>query len=83
MSRKNPGAPPREDRSTSAADSWQRICELFEQAVELPTEERRDYLRRSCRDDPELLKSVVSLLEADREAVDFLEEPLVPVSSLL
>ena len=46
---------------------------LFEEAIELPSEERVGYLKGVCRDRPELFDRVFSLLEAFSD-----ESPVLP-----
>jgi len=42
--------------------SWQRVTELFEQALERAPEERAAFLRSACEGDDVLLREVESLL---------------------
>jgi eukaryotic-like serine/threonine-protein kinase len=58
-------------------DRWQRITELFDEAVESPLEEVESFLRRACGGDRRLERAVRTLIEASREAGDFLEDPLL------
>ena len=46
-------------------DRWQRIRTLFDSAAELPREEWRPYLDRTCQDDPSLTNEVLEMLEQD------------------
>ncbi len=59
---------------------WQRMAEIFQEALELPSEERGLFLDAACGEDRELRRAVSSLLAADREAGDYLEEPLMRIS---
>ncbi len=52
---------------------WARVAELFEQALEQPATERRDFLDRACGGDGELRSEVLSLLAAERKAGEFLD----------
>jgi len=54
-------------------DNWQRVAQLFHQALEKSAEKRQRFLREACGDDLDLLRTVASLLEADEEAGEFLE----------
>lgn len=54
---------------------WQRVKDLFNEAVELPTEERVAFLDTACAGNDALRREVDALLEADEEAVGFLPEP--------
>lgn len=56
----------------AAAKRWQRVEELFRGAVELPVDERAEFLDAATGDDPELRREVDELLEADSEADDFI-----------
>ena len=44
---------------------WQRINQIFQQAVTLPPEQRPAYLDQACQDDPELRAEVDAILGAD------------------
>src|SRR5262245_53742323 len=57
--------------------SWQRVTELFEQAVDLPAKDRPDFLRSACAGDRDLLHEVESLLAEHEADADFLESPAV------
>ncbi len=61
-----------------ASDSWQRVADLFDRAVELDGPEREDFLRRECGDDEILLKKVRELIAADEDPDDgFLKTPVL------
>jgi serine/threonine protein kinase len=52
---------------------------IFWKALDHPSEaERREYLDRACGADAELRSRVEALLRADRDAGDFLGEPVLP-----
>lgn len=53
-------------------ERWQRILDLFDQAVNRPEDERAAWLARRCAGDPALEREVVRMLDADRSAGDFL-----------
>jgi len=58
------------------ADSFSRLEELFQAALDHPTEEQDDFLRKACADDPALLSRVKSLLDLQaRVPAAFLDEP--------
>jgi len=46
-------------------DRWNRIQDIFQRALELPSSERSEYLARACGDDEELRSEVASLLAND------------------
>ena len=47
---------------------WSQVEAVFQGALERPLAEREQYLADACRDDPELLAEIESLLESDRDA---------------
>ncbi|HMT07572.1 MAG TPA: serine/threonine-protein kinase [Pyrinomonadaceae bacterium] len=57
-------------------ERWQKVKQIIEDAVELPTGERQDFVAAKCGDDPEIQAEVVSLL-AEAEASDALESNAV------
>src|SRR4249920_3200644 len=44
---------------------WMRIRDLFEQAIELPIDQRDDFIERNCGNDPILRDEIKSLLASD------------------
>lgn len=54
--------------------------ELFEQAIELPVEERQAFLNDTCRDAPDLVSEVNELLASYNEGQEQLEESPVAVA---
>lgn len=56
---------------------WQRVTELFEQALEQPTSARSRFLSSACAGDAELLREVNSLLAEHDAQASFLEKPAV------
>jgi eukaryotic-like serine/threonine-protein kinase len=57
-------------------EKWERIGALFQRALELPLEERAEFLREQCGDDESVRSEVASLLEAHVEAAGFLDRPV-------
>ena len=55
-------------------DRWRQIKDLFEAAVQKPSEERTFFLDDACKNDPELRHEIENLLAHDR-ADSFLEKP--------
>lgn len=53
-------------------DQWRRVTEVFAGARPLPPEQRAEWLRAACGDDPVVHGEVCALLAADRDD-DFLE----------
>jgi len=52
---------------------WNRIQEIFGQALEMGEEERGSYLKEACGDDSELLAEIQSLLKADSQEHSMLD----------
>jgi serine/threonine-protein kinase len=59
-------------------DHWQRVQEIFAATAELPPEERDAFLRAEAGDNESLRRDVESLLAADSESAEFLEQPALP-----
>ncbi|HEX4952922.1 MAG TPA: serine/threonine-protein kinase [Thermoanaerobaculia bacterium] len=55
------------------ADRFALVDALFEEALEVPPEERAGFLERACQGDQELRDAVAALLAADARAHTFLE----------
>ena len=49
-------------------DRWQQVCEIFNGALEVPTDERPDFLAKACADDHEMQAEVTSLLASHHRA---------------
>jgi non-specific serine/threonine protein kinase/serine/threonine-protein kinase len=66
----------------SALSAAQRVRadELLDVLLDLPAQERADYLARRSEDDPIVLREVASLLRAAQECGDFLATPAGPGS---
>ena len=56
-------------------DEWRRVRQLFEEALQLPPEQRHSFVAGAC-DDKRLRHHVARLIEAHPHAEDFLETPL-------
>ena len=67
--------------SLSIAVDRRRLIELFEQAIELPPDERARLLDEQCADDAPLRMEVERLLRADQQSSRFLETPPAIVAS--
>ncbi|MEO7724426.1 MAG: serine/threonine-protein kinase, partial [Chthoniobacterales bacterium] len=57
----------------------QQVNDLFDAAVELTGAKRADFLERECAGNRELRAEVDSLLAADEEASQFIEEPILSI----
>jgi len=58
-------------------ERWQRVKELFHDALERPADERAAFLAEACGDDAEARAALERLLDAHARADDFLETPAV------
>ena len=59
--------------TTVSADLWRRAQAVFETALDRPSDQRAEFVRRACGPDHELRVSVESLLTLDRKHQGFLE----------
>ena len=59
-------------------ERWQRVKDLFHDALERPADERAAFLAETCGDDAEARAALEHLLEAHATAGDFLETPALP-----
>jgi serine/threonine protein kinase/tetratricopeptide (TPR) repeat protein len=57
------------------AERWQQIKQLFHQARELAPGLRTAFVEERCSHDPELRREVISLLEADQEPHQLIDQP--------
>jgi len=57
-------------------DRWRQVDEAFHVALHLAETERRAYVEKTFVDDAALRADITSLLEADKFAGDFLQEPV-------
>jgi eukaryotic-like serine/threonine-protein kinase len=55
-----------------------RVRELFDAAMDRPSELRREFVADACHDDPELLAQVERLLDASERASGMLDTPIRP-----
>ncbi len=55
---------------------WQRVIDVFSQAIRLEPDNRAKFIREACKQDAELIRQIESLLEHDERAgADFLAPP--------
>jgi len=59
---------------------WEKIDQLFHQALEYPKEEREEFLARAAQSDPALGGDLQALLDAHEENRSFMESPVMRVS---
>ncbi len=62
-------------------ERWQRIEELYHNALEREESERPEFLRQACAGDAELLRQVESLLAYEKPAENFIETPTLAVAA--
>ncbi|MGD2115332.1 MAG: tetratricopeptide repeat protein [Acidobacteriota bacterium] len=60
---------------TDPRERWRRIETLFEEALDLPEEERRAFVAGACPDDPDLAAEVVRMLAAHETGGGLLDRP--------
>src|SRR5256885_155290 len=60
--------------------NWEKIDQLFHQALEYPNEERAEFLARAAEHDPALGSELQALLDAHEENHSFMESPVMRVS---
>lgn len=59
-------------------ESWERVEEIFEDALALTSSKRERFVDHACRDDSVLKLEVASLLASHDQAGSFLEAPALP-----
>lgn len=64
-------------------DRWKTQWDIFHEALEQPSEQRRSFVMDACGDDKSLCDDVLNLLESHSESADFLEEPIVVTEGAL
>ena len=62
------------------SERWRQVQELFDAAVELEPDRRKQFLSAACANDEELLQEVESLLAGDQRAGRFLEAPALEMA---
>src|SRR5262245_54138619 len=62
-------------RMKSESEYWRRVEDLYHRAVDCNVRERQTLLDRECAGDNELRREVEALLEGQKRAQSFLEEP--------
>jgi hypothetical protein len=64
-----------------APERWERIQELFEEAVGREPTSRASFLAAACKDDAELRAELEQLLAEDEIADGLLDQPLMAVKA--
>jgi hypothetical protein len=54
-----------------------KLSEIFNQALELPENERGKFLDEACQNNPKLRERIKSLLESYKNNEDFIETPII------
>ena len=62
---------------------WQQIQSLMDDVFDLPYEQQLSLVRQKCQLDPELFTAVQSLLQAERQAPEFLDQGAVELAGEL
>ena len=62
---------------------WQQIEEIFNRTAVLPLAERRKFVENICREDEELCREVLLLIETDGTENSFLNEPVFALGAEL
>lgn len=66
-----------------AAENWQKLKEIFQDALNLPIENRLDFVRSKTGGDEELFDKVKNLLASYVEADDFIESSTFAVADFI
>jgi serine/threonine protein kinase len=56
---------------------WQKVEEIFQEALDLPADSREVFLTQACGGDSEVQREAISLLNAYASAGDFIDEPAI------
>jgi serine/threonine protein kinase len=64
-------------------ESWQRVEEVLQAALDQPPADRATFLEGECSGDNELLRETTSLMKAYAAAGDFLEQPAIAENARL
>jgi len=63
------------------AERWERVNELYHEALSRAGGEREAFLAEACNNDPEVLREVETLLRAHEGAGSFLDSPALEVAA--
>jgi len=63
-------------------ERWERLKQLYSSALEMPVEERPQFVAQKCRDDHDLKHELDALLKANDEPTDTLDAPLLNLNDL-
>ena len=62
-------------------ERWRRVEQLYHSALQIPAEERAEYLKQASRGDAKLCEEVQSLLTYESSAKEFMETPAFEVAA--
>lgn len=63
------------------ADRWRQVEQLYDAAIELPVAERAEFAQTACAGDEDLRRELLSLLDAQQQAGDFMESPALDLAA--
>jgi hypothetical protein len=69
--------------TTASNDRFRRVDAIFDDALDLPIDQRDAFIDRACAGDGELREAVHRLLRAHQRSEGFLESPAVEVAAPL
>lgn len=67
----------------SSNDRFRRVDAIFDQALDLPVDQRVAFLEQVCAKEPLLCAEVLRLLRAHERSTSFLESPAIDVAGPL
>ncbi len=63
------------------AERWRKIEQLYHAALECEASERPAFLQQACVGDEDLDRKVEALLARDKQAENFLQQPLLEIAA--
>lgn len=64
-------------------ERWQRIERIFNATLELPSEERKPFVKENCGDDSDLYHEIIHLISESEKTDDFLSQPVFSLGAQL
>lgn len=64
-------------------DLWERIKPLYHAALDVPEEDRANFISKACGDDNEVREELAALLKANDEETAFSDSPIMSFRDLL
>ena len=58
-------------------ERWKQIDDVFDEAIDLPIDEREEFLSNKCEGDPKLKAHVLRLLKSEKDAESFMQKPVI------